>query len=289
VNHKLYQITASIVTYNNPIEEVEKAISSFSNTKLKVRMFISDNSEKNELKIFHSNNIEYIKNEKNLGFGRAHNKIIDLIKDISEYHLILNPDVYFNKGVLEKLYDFMQNNKNVGLVMPKVLYPNGEIQYLCKLLPTPFYLIARKFIPSQKILEKINTKYELHYKDYSQIMEVPNLSGCFMFVRTDVFNNIGKFDERFFMYMEDTDFVRRIGEKYKTIYFPEVQIYHEYKKDSYKNFKLMKYHMFSAIKYFNKWGWLFDKKRKMINKKILSDESLKKVKKKLDNKRDEIN
>jgi hypothetical protein len=102
-------------------------------------------------------------------------------------------------------------------------------------------------------------------KDYSKIMEVPNLSGAFMFVRSEVFQEVGNFDERYFMYMEDTDFVRRIGEKYKTVYYPKVHIYHEYKKGSYKNPKLMKYHISSAIKYFNKWGWLIDKKRKIIN------------------------
>lgn len=265
-----FQITASIVAYNNEIEEIRKAVDSFLNTKLKVKLYISDNSEKDFLRVLQSNNVVYIKNEKNLGFGKAHNKIIDLVKNNTEYHLILNPDVYFNQGVLETLYAFMHKNKDVGLIMPKVLYPNGELQYLCKMLPTPFHLFVRKFIPSNRLASKINFKYEMRNKNYSQMMEVPNLSGCFMFIRSQVFETVGKFDERFFLYMEDTDFVRRIGQKYKTIYFPEVEIYHEYKKDSYKNLKSMKYHISSAIKYFNKWGWIFDKERKIINKRILN-------------------
>lgn len=256
-----YQVTSSIVSYNNDLEEIARAINSFLNTDLEVKLFISDNSENEKLKKLKSDKVEYIKNESNLGFGKAHNKIIEKIKDKTEFHVILNPDVYFYKGVLEELYKFMKNNKDIGLVMPKVLYPNGDIQYLCKKLPTPYHLIIRKFIPFKKLKNKINYKYEMRDKDYSKIMEVPNLSGAFMFIRSEVFDKVGGFDERYFMYMEDTDFVRRIGEKYKTVYYPKVYIYHEYKKGSYKNLKLMKYHISSAIKYFNKWGWFFNRIR----------------------------
>ncbi len=55
----------------------------------------------------------------------------------SLYHLVLNPDVSFAHDAIEKLYDFMENNPQAGLAMPKVLAPDGEVQMLCKLLPTP--------------------------------------------------------------------------------------------------------------------------------------------------------
>jgi GT2 family glycosyltransferase len=167
----------------------------------------------------------------------------------------------------------MEGNKDVGLVMPKVLYPDGRIQYLCKLLPTPFDLFGRRFLnfyPFKKYIEKRNEIYELRFTGYDKIMEVPYLSGCFMFIRTKVLEKVGLFDERFFMYLEDTDLSRRIHKMAKTIYYPHVHIYHEYGKGSYKNKKLLKYHIESAIKYFNKWGWFFDKERREINKKVLS-------------------
>ncbi len=97
-------------------------------------------------------------------------------------------------------------------------------------------------------------------------MEVPSLSGCFMFMRVSVLREIGGgFDERYFMYAEDLDLCRRIGEVSKTMFFPKVSVVHEYEKGSYKNKKLLKYHITSVIKYFNKWGWLFDSKRKEKN------------------------
>jgi GT2 family glycosyltransferase len=268
-------LSVSIVLYHNKKEQVEKVIYSALNTDLKIRLFLLDNSTYDDLKNLSNidNRIEYIFNNANLGFGKAHN--IALKKSIEKnipYHLVLNPDIYFKKGVLEELYKFMESNKDVGLAMPKVLYPNGDIQYLCKLLPTPFDLFGRRFLnfgPFKKIIEKRNEVYELRFTGYDKIMEVPYLSGCFMFIRTEVLKKVGLFDERFFMYLEDTDLSRRIHRVSKTVYYPEVSIYHEYGKGSYKNPKLLKYHLDSAIKYFNKYGWLFDKERDEINKKTL--------------------
>ena len=88
-------------------------------------------------------------------------------------------------------------------------------------------------------------------------------------MRVDVLKRTGGFDERFFMYAEDLDLCRRIGEVAKTIYYPVVSIFHEYGKGSYKNRKLLKYHICSVIKYFNKWGWWFDSKRTKRNNHCL--------------------
>ena len=74
-----------------------------------------------------------------------------------------------------------------------------------------------------------------------------------MLVRTSVLQQTGLFDERYFLYMEDVDLCRRIGEVSKTVYFPEVTVFHEYQKGSYRNWLLMKYHVESAWKYFSKW------------------------------------
>ena len=73
----------------------------------------------------------------------------------------------------------------------KILYPNGEVQYLCKLLPTPLDLFGRRFIPFKAFQEKRNAWYEMHWSGYEKVMEVPSLSGCFMFIRTDILKRIG--------------------------------------------------------------------------------------------------
>jgi GT2 family glycosyltransferase len=268
-------INVSIVLFKNDQDLVKKAIYSCVNSVLINRIYLIDNSPTDILSCLASldSRIEYIFNSANLGFGKAHN--IALKRSIEEnipYHLVLNPDVYFEGGVLEELYNFMKNNPDVGLVMPKVLYPDSAPQYLCKLLPTPLDLFGRRFLnfgPFRKIVEKRNEIYELRFTGYDKIMEVPYLSGCFMFIRTEVLKKVGLFDERFFMYLEDTDLSRRIHRVAKTVYYPYVYIYHEYGKGSYKSLKLLYHHIKSAIKYFNKYGWFFDKEREEINRKIL--------------------
>jgi GT2 family glycosyltransferase len=269
------RLNISIVLYHNREEQIKKAIKSGLNTDLNITLYLVDNSSTDSLGELEriDKRIVYIFNNSNLGFGKAHN--IALKKSIEKnipYHLVLNPDVYFEKGILEELYDFMENNKDVGLVIPKVLYPDGNIQYLCKLLPTPLDLFGRRFLnfgPFKKIVEKRNEIYELRFTGYDKIMEVPYLSGCFMFIRTEVLKKVGLFDERFFMYLEDTDLSLRIHRIAKTVYYPYVYIYHEYGKGSYKSLKLLYYHIKSAIKYFNKYGWFFYKEREEINRKIL--------------------
>lgn len=268
------QISCSIVLYNNPFEEVKRAVESFLRCTKKVILYLVDNSPEDQLRFqFNSSRIKYLFCGRNLGFGSAHNIAIQRILGKSKYHLILNPDVEFDPEAIERLYNFMEQRNDIGLVMPKVLYENGEIQYLCKKLPTPTDLILRRFLPrlAKSLLKFWLEKYELKDKDYNSIMDIPNLSGCFMFVRTEVLAEIGYFDENFFLYMEDTDLCRRINQRYRTVYYPTVSIIHGYRKASYKSLHLMRQHLTSSIKYFNKWGWFIDKERWLTNKLLATD------------------
>ncbi len=90
-----------------------------------------------------------------------------------------------------------------------------------------------------------------------------------MFLRVGAIKKAGFFDDRFFMYLEDTDLCRRINKVYRTVFYPYVTIYHNYGKGSYTNKKLLHYHIKSAVRYFNKWGWFNDSERKKINQEIL--------------------
>ena len=265
------EISCSIVLYHNPPEEIRKAVESFLSCSKRIKLYLVDNSQDDSLRYqFISPQIEYIFNGKNLGYGAAHNLAIEKARKNSLYHLVMNPDIEFKPETIDRLFDFMELNPEVGLVMPKVLYPNGSVQYLCKRVPTPTDLILRRFVPGAiKFLFRKNlSAYELRDKDYDSIMEVPNLSGCFMFIRTEVFGNVGLFDERYFLYLEDTDLCRRITEHYPTVYYPLENIIHGYGRASYKSFKLLSHHLSSSIKYFNKWGWFNDKRRTTINKSI---------------------
>jgi len=270
------KLSASIVLYNTKIDELKKVIDSYFTYPGEKQLFLVDNSPSDSLKeivkIYPNNNIYYIFNNENMGYGKAHN--IAIKKSIEQnlpYHIILNPDIIIEKNTLEKLTNYMEQHPEVGNIMPKIIYPDGELQYLCKLLPSPIDLIFRRFIPIKKWKDAINERYELHSFGYDKIKNIPNLSGCFMFLRTEALKKVGLFDENIFMYLEDIDLNRRIHSKYKTIYYPDAIVIHEHQKESYKNRRLLKAHIQSAIYYFNKYGWLFDKERTTINKNVLKE------------------
>ncbi|QNL51587.1 glycosyltransferase family 2 protein [Olivibacter sp. SDN3] len=263
-------VTASIVLFHNDVQEVREAIESCLSSPLITRLYLIDNSQTDIFRGLATDSRTVYKHcPENRGYGAGHNLALREMLDVADYHLVLNPDISFGAGVLEALVHFMYTNEDVGLVMPKVYYKDGTLQRLCKLLPTPFNLFGRRFAAASSWAEKLNRSYELADFKYDRTVDMPNLSGCFMFMRTAILRKVGGFDPRYFMYLEDIDLVRRIGQKARTVFFPGVAVQHGYRKQSYHNKKLMRIHILSAIKYFNKWGWFFDRWRRQKNRATL--------------------
>jgi len=260
-------LNVSIVLYNHSLSEIAPLVETLRKSEMVSDIFLIDNSPKRNLE-FESLKAFYHFNGKNIGYGAAHNIAIrQTIEQNIPFHLVINPDISFEPSILKKIEKYMNNNTDIGQLMPKVYYPNGEIQYLCKLLPTPFDLIFRRFLP-QKWTQKRTEKFEMRASGYNKIIDVPYLSGCFMLLRTSVLKEVGLFDERFFMYPEDVDLTRRIHGKFRTVFSPEVSVVHHHVQGSYTNTKLLIIHSMNMIKYFNKWGWVFDKERRKINREI---------------------
>ena len=269
----MYDIVCSLVIYKNERKQLLAAIDSFLNTDLNVKLVLIDNSPNNELRdIKIDNRLEYFHNPSNPGYGSTHNIAIKKYCNLTKYHLVLNPDIYYSEGVIEDIISFMNDNSKVGLLMPKILYPNGDIQYLAKLIPSPFVFFARRFLPIEKIKKRIIDKFELRFSDYDIVMNVPYLSGCFMFFRTETLNKINGFDENIFMHMEDLDITRRSNDAgYQTVFFPKQVVYHDHLYKSFLTMGNIKMYFTSAFYYFNKWGWFFDKKRRLINNQTIEN------------------
>jgi GT2 family glycosyltransferase len=253
-------ITVGIVLYNNDILELQEVINSCLNCTQIIKIILIDNSPTNYLSTLNFDiKIEYLHNPSNPGFGASHNIAIKrAIQLDSTFHLVLNPDVFFTSDSIRKIINFMDSDIEIGQLMPKVLFPNGELQYLCKTNPTFFDLFVRGFMPNCiKLLfkDRIN-KYD--YRNYNLdeiIYNIPYLSGCFMFFRLEKLKLAGFFDENIFMYLEDADITRRILELSKTVYYPQAVVYHHYAGLTHKKFKFKLITIQSALYYFNKWGW----------------------------------
>ena len=264
-------ITASVVTYHTKAEELNSCLENLNHELIK-RVYVVDNSNQKYIEEICQKfaYVEYIASD-NIGYGAANNIAIKkAIGKNSKYHLVINSDISFDKEVIDKLYSYMDNNTDVAQAQPKIVYPNGELQYSCRLLPTPLNLIFRRFLP-KNLIRKSDNKYLLKECDHTKEMNIPYHQGSFMFFRTECFNKVGMFDERFFMYPEDIDITRRMHKLYRTMYVPFATVVHNHRAESYKSNKMLRIHIVNMIKYFNKWGWLFDKERRVWNKRVLKE------------------
>lgn len=259
-------LNVSIVLYRPDWEQVSALTHALLQSQRVNRVYWIDNSPQAAEQLpLQSERIQYQHNPTNLGYGAAHNIAIrESIYDNIPFHLVINPDIILDAKELDRMLDFVSQNPLVGSLMPKVTYPNGQLQYLCKLLPTPLDVFGRRFLPVYWIAQR-NHQYEMRASGYDKIMNIPYLSGCFMLLRTEAVKQVRLFDERFFMYPEDMDLTRRIHRNYLTVYFPHATIIHNHEKASYKSLKMLWIHMINMCRYFNKWGWFRDKERQLFN------------------------
>ncbi|WP_439882421.1 glycosyltransferase family 2 protein [Pontibacter sp. MBLB2868] len=274
-----YDIAASIVAYNNDPAILNNAINSFLDTNLRVGILIIDNSPSNTLVklLVKDERVYYIFNGSNVGFSKAHNQGIAYFKNKAKYFLVLNPDVFFEGNTIDILYSYLELNPQVGLTAPRVVYPNGEEQISRRLIPTPADLLIRRLPLAAKLFSTRTKANEYHNVDSQQILEVPFLLGCFLLFKMDALEQVGYFDERYFVYLEDLDICRRMDKHFKVIYYGHVKIYHHYQRASSKSLTMLFHHTISVVKYFNKWGWFIDAERKAINKSAMAARKVSKV------------
>lgn len=262
-------VSASLVLFHNEASAYGAAISSFLASSSEGQLYLIDNSASPlNHPLFEHPRVRYTFAGKNLGFGAGHNRALAQMGTMSEFHLLLNPDVRFDANVLSTLLHYAASDASIGAVMPRINFPDGTQQNLCKLLPTPVDLILRRFVPLHSVQARLNSRYEILGLPQDRPVDVPSLSGCFLLVRTQLLQDLRGFDERYFMYMEDVDLVRRIGDVSRTVYYPHVSVEHAYAKASYRNRKLLGYHLRSATRYFDKWGWWSDPNRRRRNAEV---------------------
>jgi len=262
-------LSCSIVSYGHPQEMLFEAVCSVrASWSGPLRLALVDNRSDSKLGAWAlSHEIEYLDPGSNIGFGAAHNLVLRSSKGQFDFHLVLNPDVRFGPEVLRGLAELWPELESPGVVAPLIRYPDRSIQHLCKRLPSPADLFARRFLPGfvKPWFRRGFEAYEFRMADYTEPMQVPVLSGCFMMFDDALLSKLEGFDERFFLYLEDVDFCRRSAQIARNHHRPEFEIVHDYGKDSYRSLRSLRLHAQSAVRYFNKWSWLFDSERKRLN------------------------
>ena len=265
-----YDVVGSIVTYRTDPRELDQAIRQFLAVRLKTHLCIIDNSPAPVSLPEPDGRTSYYFANSNLGYGRAHNIALRASQGRARYNLVMNTDITYSPDVVTRLVDFMDANPQAGLTAPKVLYPDGSLQHVCRLLPTPANMFLRRFLPRSAWTQRADALYELRWWDHECVANIPYFQGSFMMLRTQLCNRLGGFDERFFLYGEDIDLTRRIHEVAQTLYIPQVRITHQYRRFSNRSLLGTWYGIQNNCRYFNKWGWFFDRERREINGRVIA-------------------
>ena len=158
--------------------------------------------------------VKIIINKENLGFAGGNN--VGYENSIGKYIMLLNNDTFVTKDFLEILVDYLDRNKNVGIVQPKMYLTRGE-----KLLDS-----AGSFLTKTGFLK--HTGFVTDRGQYNQIKEIFSAKGACMLIKKELIEKIGFFDEDYFAYFEETDFCWRAWlAGYKTVFLPQAVIYHD--------------------------------------------------------------
>lgn len=205
--------------------------------------------------------VKCISLDKNSGFGAAAN--IGAREASYNYLLILNPDTVVPSGTLKKLRDSADSGPGFGLLAPALEYPDGGIQISARAFPRRRDFLISRGSPLFKLGITGEKKAGYIVPQNDRPVEIPAVSATAIMLKTDLFNEIGGFDERFFMYLEDIDLCRRINEKgLPVILLPGVRIRHSWRKSSSQRpFFTTFHHHLSVFKYFHK----YEKNRLILN------------------------
>jgi GT2 family glycosyltransferase len=221
----------------------------------------SDGTSEMVLKSFPD--VKLIINDNKMGF--AYNNNIVIKKSNTQFVLLLNPDTTVNIKRVKEMIDYCNDNPDVALCGPKLLNPDGSLQYNCRRFPTISAVLMRwasidKYFPNNSILKK----YMMKDVDHNKIINADWLLGAFLLIKREVFDQVGYFDEKFWpLYYEDVDLCYRIKKaKYKVVYYPAVEVIHSYHRESAKGIfnKMTLYHMKNIARFFFKHGFNFSKK-----------------------------
>ncbi|MCI9284949.1 MAG: glycosyltransferase family 2 protein [Muribaculaceae bacterium] len=262
--------TVSIVTYHPPEGELNHCLDCLVAAKVD-RIYVIDNGRDEATRSVAAGypDVIYVPSD-NVGYGAGHNLALRMVmadEQPPRYHLVMNSDVSFKADIMGRIVAYMDSHPDIGALQPLILSPDGTPQYTCRMLPSPTDVFMRRFLPKSWFRGR-RDRYLLKHLDLSRAWNIPYHQGSFMFMRLDALRKAGLFDERFFMYPEDMDLTRRIHALSPTVYWPGVSVVHDHRAASYVSLRMLWIHVVNMIRYFNKWGWIFDRGRREYNKSI---------------------
>ena len=266
------QLTLSVVLFHSPLEQlhalVESVITSLRAANLSgVKMVCWDNSCdaaysaqcQKLLADFASQDslvMNYVIADHNGGYGAGHNHAMSSCE--AQFHLILNPDVQLAKEAIRLAMEVLTSESSTALLAPTGRRDSGEPEYLAKGYPSVWVLGLRAFGPTwlKRLSVRALARYEMRDQpNHREVRPITLASGCCMWVRREIFDAVGGFDERFFLYFEDYDLSLKMAQRGQVLEHSQIRIVHHGGDAARKGARHIRWFISGAIRFFNRWGW----------------------------------
>lgn len=260
------ELSIIVTNYKNPsvlrlcLESLKKNILSEN-----FEILVMDSATEEDTEMMMRENfpdVHFFSHENNVGFLRLVNRGIK--KSSGKFLLILNADIIIEKKSVDILIEYLKKNPSTGIVGPKLLNFDGQIQPSCFQFYTPLIILFRRTkIGKFRFAKRKISEFLYKNRDLEKPQEVDWIMGSAMMTSRKIVEKVGLMDERFFMYFEDVDWCRRFWEKgFKVVYYPYARMFHYHGKGSASQSairaiflnKLTREHIKSAVKYF--WKYL---------------------------------
>jgi N-acetylglucosaminyl-diphospho-decaprenol L-rhamnosyltransferase len=224
---ELPDVTVVVVNYNTAhlLERMFAALDA-ARGALSLQVIVVDNASRDSsLETLRSRypSVELIANPTNVGFARANNQALPLVR--GRYVLLLNTDAFVSADTLVKTVEFMDTHSRCGVLGVKLTGCDGTLQPSCRYFPTPWNVFLastglNQFFPATRLVDDMSW-------DHATLRECDWVPGCYYLVRREVIERVGLFDPRYFLYYEEVDHcraVRRAG--WSVIFYPYTQVVH---------------------------------------------------------------
>ena len=222
-------VSIVIVSYNTSKILDECVLSIKNQTTCSYEIIVVDNASNDDscqmLRKKHPD-VTLIENNRNVGFARANNQGFAIAK--GKYFFMLNSDTIILDRAVDRLFDFMEQNGEVGICGPRNEGLDGTLQYSCDHFPSfwnnlcSYTNLSNKFPKVQMFRRNL-----MRYWDYVGQRDVDKIMGCALMVRADLYTRLGGLDNSYFMYFEETDLCYRAKKTgLRTVYVPSARIVH---------------------------------------------------------------
>jgi len=196
--------------------------------------------------------VNVIQNEKNLGFAAANNKALRIMQ--GKYALLLNTDTIVTRAAIAKLFEYMESHGDVAMACGQLLNADGTKQNSIANFPSLFTLLANETLLRILMPKRFPSKRQ----DYAGPIPVESCIGACLMVRKAAMDAVGLLDERYFFFMEETDWAFAMHQAgWKSCFVPDAMIYHLQGQSAGDDVRARTMFYRARYQYFRKWFPLF--------------------------------